>query len=962
MNDSDTTVGEVDAERPRCNRCGTDNLPDSNFCRGCSTPLFSAFNTDPSSAAVSVPQVPPHLSARLKDLRSILQDQRKLVTVMFADVRGSLEMIEGQDPETVASLLDSLVDRMVAGVHRYDGTVTQRLGDGIMALFGAPIADEAHAVRAAYAALSIHEAVDEISRSDEFPKGFEPKVRIGLNSGEVQIGAIRNDLTFDYRAYGVTTHKAARMEQSAAPGETRLSAKTVRLAEGLITVESLGLTEMKGVREPVEVFRLLGRTSRTRFEAQTLHGLSPFVGRDADMQAIMAAYSESCNGNSKTVVICGNAGIGKSRLCMEFIDRIASDDIVSLQASAFNYDWAPYAVISALLRSDLGISASDTVDAIETRIEENLQDWGLAESCRSVFESILNLRVSDPQWRELDPAQRRFRIQSGLRLWLAKLGKARPLVVVLDDLHWFDNESLAFLHYLIEHPPDSDMLLVLSHRPEFENPWEDRSNCESIRLDSLDAAGTRELITQLLGGADSLASLRSRLANWTQGNPFYIEETIRSLVEDATLVGEAGAYELAADDPKINLAPSIESVVAARIDRLDPYLKELVRTAAAIGAEVSVADLRSVIDVTQSDLADALDKVDRLGLMMPLHSSGTDVYRFKHAIVREVSYGSLLRGQRRELHQRILRALEHNYAERLSEKVDQLADHAFTAELWQDAAKYYMTACRSAAERSANKDAVRALNRGLDALDNLPPSDEVTQAGIDLRLRGLASLLYLGDKEKMFRLLHEAEYMARSIGDELRIGAVNSQLATALWVAAEHDRALEAGLLALELAKKHEKFALEKAALSNIACIHHIRANFEDVIRIQQGLIADFSGDLERKRFGWPGIPSVFCRAFLGSAYTFTGRFEEAVQVFEEGLRIADAIEHPVESVLQPIQFGARASGHANRIVAIDGDLLGGFGQRQDRLRDGTLQPHRDQNHTHHRDDQQRDGDPGELH
>ena len=877
----------------KCSHCGTDNLERSNFCRGCGTPmasniLYTSHRTESASA-----RIPKHLSERIRRSRSELQDARKLVTVMFADIRGSFELIEGRDPEAVGSILDELVDLMISGVHRYDGIVAQVLGDGIMALFGAPIADEAHAVRGAYAALAIHEAVDEYCRTSERKNAFEPKVRIGLHSGEVMIGTIRNDLSFDYRATGVTTHMAARMEQIATPGETRMTSETVRLAEGLIDVTSYGLTTIKGVSQPIEIFSLDGRTSRTRFQAHALRGLSPFVGRETDLEAISSAYAAASDGHQRSVVVGGMAGVGKSRLCLEFIRRVANDNIRILEASAFNYAWAPYAVIGALLRSFLGVSASDSVETIAANINSTLQELDLTDECRPVFSSILNIKVDDQSWAELDPAQLRHRTYASLRSWLTKLCKERPLVIFLDDLHWFDNESLEFLHDIVIDPPDSHILLLLTHRPEFKNPWSDIENSWSIQLRSLDADGTRELIADLVGNSPSLQELRPMLANWTQGNPFFVEETVRSLVEDSTLVGEFGAYELSAPNPSIELAPSIESVVAARIDRLTAPLKDALRAAAAIGAEIPGDDLRAVLGIDQAQFDKQMVDLQESGLMRSLPSTSQEVFRFKHAIVREVAYRSLLRAQRRVIHERIVRVFESLYADRLPEKVDQLADHAFTAELWDDAAKYYMVACRRAAARSANHEAVRAMDRGLRALDNLPSSDEHTQAGIDLRLRGLASLLYLGQKKRIFRQLRKAEYMARSIGDEVRLGAVNSQLATALWVEADHELALEAGELALQLARKHKNFGLEKAALSNIASVHHSHANFEEAIRIHRGLVRDFSGKLERKRFGWPGYPSVFCRAFLGSALTFIGEFDEAVEVFELGMKIADEVQHP---------------------------------------------------------------------
>lgn len=900
MNESSSNPPDTRDRNPdglRCTYCGIDNLRNSNFCRGCGAPI-AAIDLKIDRGGTRATRIPDHLTERILRARAELQDARKLVTVMFADIRGSFEMIEGQDPDDVGEVLNELIDLMADGVHRFDGIIAQVLGDGIMALFGAPLADEDHAVKAAFAALEIHALVDKFNSRTRRLSAFDPRVRIGLHSGEVIIGAVRNDLSFDYRATGVTTHMAARMEQIAAPGETRMTAEAVRLAEGLIEVESLGMTTIKGVSEPVEIFNLVGKSARTRFEAHAMRGLSPFVGRAADLDLLYRAHTSAARGDFRVVSISGNAGIGKSRLCMELIDRHAKGKQPVLTASAFNYGWAPYAVLASLMRSFLGISAGQAVDSVYAAIETKTAELALHADCRSAFENVLNIEIRDPSWSDLDPLQLRYRTFSALRKWLAAMSAERPLTIFLDDLHWFDNESLAFLESVIAAPPGNELLLLLTHRPEFSNPWTDDPSFRFVALESLDDEKTRELIECLIGSSPALEEIRTKLAGWTLGNPFFIEETVRSLEESGVLIGETGRYELSVPDPQIELAPTIESVVAARIDRLDPPLQHYLRAVAAIGEETPASDVLAVLEIDENSFRAQTEQLQELGLIRtPPQGNPTNLV-FKHAIVREVAYRSLTRSQRRSLHERILHVLESIYSERLAEKIDHLADHAFAAELWDQAVQYYMVSCRRAAARSANVEAVRALDRGLQALEHLPSTDEKTQVGVDIRLRGLASLLSLGDKERMFRLLREAEYMSRSIGDEIRLGAVNSQLATALWVDGKHERALETAESALDLARKHGKFGLEKAALSNIACVHHAHANFDEVIRIHKGLITDFSGEYERKRFGWPGYPSVFCRTFLGSSLTFIGEFAEALEVFHQGMAIADEVKHPYSQTI----------------------------------------------------------------
>ena len=873
-----------------CPECGFANPSLANFCAGCGRPIGLP-PTDPERIASVESYTPRHLAERILSVRDAVQGERKRVTVMFADVRGSFELIEGADPERIQAMLDEVVRLMTEAVHRYEGTVAQILGDGIMALFGAPIAHEDHAVRAAYAALAMHEAAREVAIDSELP--IRPQIRVGLDSGEVVIGAIGNDLSVDYRAVGPTTYMASRMEQIALPGTTRITGETYRLTGGMIQAQPLGPAVIKGVSHPVETYEVTGRMAVTRFQAQIARGLSPFVGRDAELSALSAAFADAIAGTARIAIVEGEPGIGKSRLCYELLRQVPAPDSRVIEVSAMSYGRAPFAMLRAVLRAQLEIGPDDAAPVIQSKLDSELERLAPLAPLRPALANILDLPVEDVEWRSLDPALRRQRSFEAIRALISRLSEQRLLILLLEDLHWFDNESLAFIEDLLREPPVGMLFLLFTHRPEFHHEWANPSAFHLCHLDPLSRESSLALIASLVGGHSALEVVRQELLERTYGNPFFIEESVRALAETRVLIGKPSAYRLADPGPSIDIPPSVESLIAARIDALPNRLKELLRAATVIGEEMLPDLLQSVLGLPEQEFRARMDAAKEMGILFEAEFFPTSVCRFRHSLIREVIYRGLLSSQRRDLHARAVAALESRFADRTEEHLDLLASHSYEGQLWEKSVHYHLRACARAATRWANRDAVAHLDSGLESLAHLAPSDDATRAGIDLRLSGLAPLLPLGNQERMVKLLREAEQMAESIGDHRRLGAVYSQLATALWMASEHERALEAAEKALALAQQESGFALRKAALNNMGMVHHARADFSRAIEIFGGLVDEFGGALERKRFGWAGYPSVLCRTFLASSHTLTGDFGEAIRHFADGVRIADELDHP---------------------------------------------------------------------
>ena len=558
----------------------------------------------PATEPVRAPHAytPPHLAEKILTSRSALEGERKQVTVLFADLKGSMELLADRDPEEARQLLDPVLERMMAAVHRYEGTVNQVMGDGIMALFGAPIAHEDHAVRACYAALAMQEAIRRYSDEVRRGHGLEVQIRVGLNSGEVVVRAIGNDLHMDYSAIGQTTHLAARMEQLAPPGSIRLTAETLRLAEGWVQVTPLGPVPVKGLPDPVEVCELVGAgPARTRLQAFAARGLTPFVGRQAELAALHQALEQAGAGHGQVVAVIGEPGVGKTRLFHEFTHASRTQGWLLLESSSASYGKAtPYLPVIDLLKAYFQIEDRDDGRRMREKLTGRLLtlDPALGPTLPA-FLALLEVPVEDPHWQALDPSQRRQRTLDALKHLLLRESQVQPLLLVFENLHWIDAETQAFLDGLVESLPAARLLLLVNYRPEYQHGWGHKTYYTQLRLDPLPPASAEALLQSLLGDDAGLEPLKQRLIERTQGNPFFLEESVRTLVETQVLVGEPGAYRLAKALPSIQVPATVQAVLAARIDRLPPEEKQLLQTAAVIGHEVPLALLQAIAEAAR---------------------------------------------------------------------------------------------------------------------------------------------------------------------------------------------------------------------------------------------------------------------------------------------------------------------------------------------------------------------------
>jgi class 3 adenylate cyclase len=684
-----------------CAACGAELPAGARFCLQCGQAV-AAGTGDAVRAPAPHAYTPKHLAEKILTSKAAIEGERKQVTVLFADLKGSMELLADRDPEEARKLLDPVLERMMEAVHRYEGTVNQVMGDGIMALFGAPLAVEDHAVRACYAALRMQESVKRYAEEARRAHGVAVRIRVGLNSGEVVVRAIGSDLRMDYTAVGQTTHLAARMEQIADPGTVLLSPATFELTEGFVEVKSLGPVPVKGLAEPVEVYELTGAgTARSRLQAATSRGLTRFVGRDPELEHLIRAQEQARNGRGQLVAVVGEAGVGKSRLYYEFIHSPRVQGWLVLEARAVSHGKTiSYLPVIDLLKAYCKLEDRDDHRALREKITGKL--FTLDESLRPylpAFLGLLEVPVDDPQWKALDPAQRRHRTLDANKRLLLREAQAQPLMVVFEDLHWVDSETQALLDSLVESLPAARLLMLVNYRPEYQHGWGGKTYYTQLRLDALPAESASELLEGLLGGDPALAPLKAMLIARTGGNPLFLEESVRTLVETRALSGARGAYQLAQSVEDIQVPATVQSILASRIDRLPLEEKRLLQSAAVIGKDVPFGLLQGIAGVPEDVLRGGLAHLQGAEFLYETSLFPDLEYTFKHALTHDVAYSSVLQDRRRELHAKVVETIEGLYSDRITEQVERLAHHAFRGEVWGKAVRYLRQAGAKAFER-----------------------------------------------------------------------------------------------------------------------------------------------------------------------------------------------------------------------------------------------------------------------
>jgi class 3 adenylate cyclase len=780
--------------------CGAVLSTSAKFCSECGR--AAGVPPEPETRFAS-PEAytPKHLAEKILTSKSALEGERKQVTVLFADLKGSMELLADRDAEEARKLLDPVLERMMEAVHRYEGTVNQVMGDGIMALFGAPLAHEDHAVRACYAALRMQECVkryaDEVRRSH----AAVVKIRVGLNSGEVVVRAVGNDLRMDYTAVGQTTHLAARMEQIADPGAIVITPDTLALAEGYVEVKPLGPVPVKGLAQPVEVYEVTGAgPARTRLQAAAWRGLTRFVGRDAELAQLRHAQELAGDGHGQVAAVVGEAGVGKSRLVYEFTHSHRLQGWLVLESASVSYGKATsYLPIIDLLKGYFKIQDRDDLREIREKVTGKLLtlDEALKPTLPALL-ALLDMPVDDAAWQTLDPAARRRRTLDAVKRLLLREAREQPLLLIFEDLHWIDGETQALLDGLVDSLGSARLLLLVNYRPEYQHAWGGKTSYSQMRLDALPAESAGELQEVLLGADPGLAPLKQRLVK--RGNPFFLEESVRTLVETKALTGERGRYRLIQPVQTIQVPPTVQAMLAARIDRLSTEDKRLLQVASVVGKDVSWPLLQAIDNLADDALRGGLDRLQAAEFVYETGLYPDLEYSFKHALTHEVTYGGLLHDRRRELHARIVGAIEALYRDRIGEQIERLAHHALRGELGEKAVHYLRQAGLRAAARSAPQEALARFDQALGVLEVLPEGPSTLEQAFDIRLDLRPVLNNLGEARRALERMREAETVAERLNDDRGRGRVSALVTNIHSLLGEPDEGLVTGTRALAIA------------------------------------------------------------------------------------------------------------------------------------------------------------------
>jgi len=878
-----------------CVNCGAQLSLAARFCSECAHPTGAAPPLGPDATRFTSPEryTPKHLAERILTSKAALEGERKQVTVLFADLKGSMELLADRDPEEARKLLDPVLERMMDAVHHYEGTVNQVMGDGIMALFGAPLAHEDHAVRGCYAALRMQESVKKYAEEVRRSHAAVVKVRVGLNSGEVVVRAIGSDLHMDYTAVGQTTHLAARMEQLADPGAIVITPQTLALAEGYVEVKSLGPVPIKGLDHPVEVYEVTGAgPARTRLQAATRRGLTRFVGRDAEVEQLRRAQQRAADGHGQVAAIVGEAGVGKSRLVYELTHSHRLQGWLMLESTSVSYGKATsYLPVIHLLKGYFKIQERDDFREIREKVTGKLLTLDRAlEPTLPALMALLDVPVDDASWRTLDPGQRRQQTLDAVKRLLLREAREQALLLIFEDLHWIDSETQALLDGLVESLASARLLLLVNYRPEYQHAWGSKTYYGQMRLDALSAESAGELLDALLGDDPELAPLKQLLVK--RGNPFFLEETVRTLVETKALAGERGQYRLMQPVQAIQVPPTVQVMLAARIDRLSPEDKRLLQTASVVGKDVPFTLLQAIVDLPDEALRRGLDHLQAAEFLYETGLFPDLEYTFTHALTHEVTYGGLLQERRRELHARIVDAIETLHRDRLGEHTERLAHHALRGEMREKAVHYLRQAGLKAAARSALQDARAWFEQGLGVLEALPESPATLAQAFETRLELRPVLIQLGEVRQTLERLREAEALAERLNDDSRRGRVWAVVTNVHTNLGELDEALTSGTRALEIAGRLGDLRLRILTTSYLEQAHYFRGEYERVVELAADNLAALPADWVDEYLGNIAPASVYDRVWLVMSLAQVGRFAEAAEYGAEAIRLAEPTHH----------------------------------------------------------------------
>src|SRR5271163_1010003 len=904
----------------RCSKCGIDNAAGSRFCNQCATPLSracpkcahpnapdarfcaecaAALSSDASksSARTSSPS-----SVRIASESSdpdIAEGERKTVTALFADIKGSTELEQDLDPEEARAIVDPALKLMINEVRRYDGYVVQSTGDGIFALFGAPLAHEDHPQRALYAALRMQEELRRYSAKLVAEGGNPLQCRVGITTGEVVVRSITTgESKTEYTPIGHTTNLASRMQAVAPVGWIAITEATRKLCEGYFVLKPLGPTKVKGVSEPVDVFEVTGLGPlRTRLQRSAGRGLTKFVGRQREMDAMKAAAEQAKAGHGQIVAAMAEPGVGKSRLIFEF-KAVSQSGWMVLEAFSVSHGKASaYLPVIDLLHGYFKIAGNDDARARREKVAGKIVilDPTLNDALPYLY-SLLGIAVEPDPLAQMDAQARKRRTLEAIKRILIRESLNQPLMVIFEDLHWIDDETQAFLNLLADSIGTAKILLLVNYRPEYSHQWGSKTYYTQLRLDSLGKESADEMLQSLLGDSAELGPLKRLIIERTEGNPFFMEETVLVLLDEGALKRN-GAVKLTRSLSQLKIPPTVQAILASRIDRLPPDEKDLLQTLAVIGREMALGLLKSVVSNSEDKLNRMLSELQLAEFIYEQPAPGDVEYTFKHALTQEVAYNSVLLERRKLLHGQIGAAIEALASNQLDDHVAELAHHYSRSDNSMKAVRYLNLAAVQAYQRSAFSEGTELARRGVSILAGATDSPERDRQEIELQItlaRSLASVLSPAFVEVGQAYTRAIELCGR-IGDERELFAALDGLCLHSLVKSDLRRARELSERLLDMAVRQADLAMVGIAHARLA-VSLLRHGQPEAARAHAEESLAVPGPEDQLGATFPRFASAF--PALSYSLWLLGFPDRARTVADEAISTARALKNPLATML----------------------------------------------------------------
>ena len=878
-----------------CPKCEYSNPASHKFCNECGQGLTSSSAINPSSHISISKQanvqkyIPQSIAKKILAQKDRIEGERKQVTILFSDMVGSTALSEQFDPEDIYPIMDKILEILVEKVHDYEGYVKDMAGDGIMALFGAPIALEDAPQRAIRTAFSIHREIAKFSDRLQAQNKDLPtiKMRIGIHTGPVVVGMIGHDLKVEFTAVGNTVNLASRLEKLAEPGVTLISEETFKLTEGLFRFETLGQKSFKGIKQPVSVYRpIVPRSRRTRFDVSTEKGLTPYIGREREIELLLDSFERVKAGRGQAFSIVSEAGVGKSRFLYEFRKALGSSNVMFIEGRCLSYSsGVAYHPLIDILKANFDILKVDKDADIIEKVKKGLEILNIDEaSTLPYLLELLSVRTAGMEKISMSPKGKKDRIMSIYRQISIKGSDIRPLILAFEDLHWIDESSEGVLKYILDGIPGARVLLIFTYRPTFVHTWGSKSYHSHVNLNRLSNRESLEMVSHLLRTSEIESALEEFILEKTDGIPFFIEELLKSLRDLKIITKKDNVYSIAKDIQTIAIPSTIEDVIMARVDSLPEEVKKILQISSVVGRDFSHRVINSVMALSESDLLSYLSALKNSELIYERGVYPSSTYVFKHALTQEVAYNSLLSKKRKEIHGEIGKAIEKLYADRLEEHYELLAYHFTLSDKVEKAIDYLELANEKAAMLSAMDEAKASFYEALKLMDTLPCSEKNQHRRLSLAVNQVAVFMLLLEIPEYHDLLTRFEPESSDFKNQSLLGAFFSRVGICEFGLGRFDDSIATLTKAAQLCEQVGNAGDAGFAYTWLEWGLLYKGDFEQVLAVKKDLLRMMDQEFNHQWYAW-GL----CAA--SRANTCLGLWDDAIKEGKKAFDIAQTYD-----------------------------------------------------------------------